>query len=224
LTGTGDYIREMYELLYGRFGPQNWWPGETPFEVMVGAVLTQNTNWANVEKAISNLKATGEFTVQGLYQMAQDRLANLIRPAGYFNIKAGRLRNLLKMVIEEYHGDLQKLFHEPTRALREKLLSVKGIGPETADSIVLYAAQRPVFVVDAYTFRILARHSMILDHASYEELQDLFVTHLPEDVQMYNEFHALIVRLGKTYCRKKPLCPECPLRDWGPQKYCQDKT
>ena len=213
----------MYELLYERFGPQHWWPGETPFEIMVGAVLTQNTNWGNVEKAIANLKATGKFSLTGLYEMPQEVLAGLIRPAGYYNIKAKRLRNLLEMIVKDYGGDLERLFSESTATLREKLLRVKGIGAETADSIVLYAAQRPVFVVDAYTFRVLARHSMILDHATYEELQDLFMTHLPEDVQMYNEFHALIVRLGKTFCRKRPLCLECPLRDWGPQRYFGDK-
>lgn len=219
---SGEYLKEMYELLYGSFGPQHWWPGDSPFEIMVGAVLTQNTNWTNVERAIANLKATGKFSLRGLYEMPEEVLAELIRPAGYYNLKARRLRNLLEMVIKEYEGDIERLFSEDTWTLREKLLSVKGIGPETADSILLYAAQKPVFVVDAYTYRILSRHGMVLDHATYEELQEMFMNHLPEDTQMYNEFHALIVHLGKTYCRKKPKCPECPLKDWGPSRYLQE--
>ncbi len=223
MTGTGEYLREMYRLLYERFGPQHWWPGDSPFEIMVGAVLTQNTNWANVEKAIANLKSTGKFSLRGIYDMPQEVLAGLIRPAGYYNIKAKRLRNLLEMIVRDYGGDLKGLFDESTATLREKLLKVKGIGPETADSIVLYAAQKPVFVVDAYTYRILSRHGMILDNATYEELQGLFMDRLPEDVQMYNEFHALIVRAGKTFCRKRPSCPECPLAWWGPSRYAQEE-
>ena len=216
-----NYLKEMYELLYTYFGPQHWWPGDSPFEIMVGAVLTQNTNWANVEKAIANLKATGRFSLRELYQMPEQTLAQLIRPVGYYNLKARRLRNLLEMVIKEYEGDIERLFDEDTWTLRRKLLLVKGIGPETADSILLYAAQKPVFVIDAYTYRILSRHGMIDDCATYEELQEVFMKNLPEDIQMYNEFHALIVQLGKSLCRKKPKCFECPLRDWGPSRYLQ---
>jgi len=224
LTGTGEYIKEMYQLLYERFGPQHWWPGETPFEVMVGAVLTQNTNWSNVERAIKNLKSSGGFCVKALFRMPEETLAALIRPAGYYNLKSRRLRNLLEMIIRDYDGELERFFDEDIVAMREKLLSVRGIGPETADSIILYAAQKPVFVVDAYTYRILSRHEMIMDGASYEELQDLFTSHLPEDTKLYNEFHALIVRTGKTYCRKRPLCRECPLEAWGPAKYSPRTT
>lgn len=216
LASTGQYLREMYELLYQHFGPQHWWPGDTAFEVMVGAVLTQNTNWTNVEKAIENLKRSGDFTLKGLYNMSEEKLATLIRPAGYYNLKSKRLRNLLAMIVRDYGGDFSSFFEEATETLREKLLSVKGIGPETADSILLYAAHRPVFVVDAYTHRILSRHGMVLEEISYEDLQELFMRHLPPEPDLYNEFHALIVRAGKTFCRKRPLCISCPLKGWGP--------
>ncbi|RLB38282.1 MAG: endonuclease III domain-containing protein [Deltaproteobacteria bacterium] len=215
---------EMYQLLYERFGPQHWWPGDTPFEVMVGAVLTQNTNWTNVEKAIKNLKSTGRFSVKGLLDMPEETLAALIRPAGYYNLKTKRLRNLLEMIMRDYDGRLEAFFDEDTSTMREKLLSIKGIGPETADSIILYAAERPIFVVDAYTYRILSRHEMVTDDMSYEDLQELFMSHLPEDVQLYNEFHALIVKTGKSFCRKTPLCENCPLQDWGPARYLPKYT
>ncbi len=208
-------LMEMYTLLFDHFGPQHWWPGESPFEIMVGAVLTQNTNWRNVEKAIQNLKSTGRFTLHGIYHMPESELSQHIRPAGYYNIKARRLKNLLYFIMEAYEGDLGKFLNDDMDRLRQGLLSVKGIGPETADSILLYAANKPIFVVDAYTFRILHRHGMIEDQATYDELQGYFLEHLPEDVKLYNEFHALIVQTAKTLCKKKPLCPECPLQGWG---------
>ena len=224
MANTQQYLMEMYQLLYERFGPQHWWPGDTPFEVMVGAVLTQNTNWTNVEKAIKNLKSTGRFSVKGLLDMPEETLAALIRPAGYYNLKTKRLRNLLEMIMRDYDGRLEAFFDEDTSTMREKLLSIKGIGPETADSIILYAAERPIFVVDAYTYRILSRHEMVTDDMSYEDLQELFMSHLPEDVQLYNEFHALIVKTGKSFCRKTPLCENCPLQDWGPARYLPKYT
>ncbi|MFZ7110598.1 MAG: endonuclease III domain-containing protein [Desulfatiglandales bacterium] len=211
-------LKEMFELLFGHFGPQHWWPGETAFEVMVGAVLTQNTNWKNVEKAIENLKARERLTLEGLHRLSLTELAEDIRPAGYFNIKARRLKNLIAFIADKYDKDLALLLSESPARLREGLLSVKGIGPETADSILLYAAERPVFVIDAYTYRILRRHGMAEEEMTYDGLQALFMDHLPDDPQFYNEFHALIVRTGKEYCRKKPHCERCPLYSWGPER------
>lgn len=205
---------EMYRLLLGHFGRQEWWPGETVLEVMVGAVLTQNTNWSNVEKAIGNLKTSHLLSLEALNTVSVPELAERIRPAGYFNLKAGRLKNLVQFVFEVYDGSLPRFLNDETRVLRENLLSVKGIGPETADSIILYAAKRPVFVVDAYSHRILNRHGMVDDQVEYHELQACFMEHLPADVPLYNEFHALLVRTGKVYCKKKPLCDRCPLGQW----------
>jgi endonuclease-3 related protein len=213
---TGQRLEEMYNLLMGHFGPQNWWPAETELEVMVGAVLTQNTNWSNVEKAIGNLKKRGVLTLEGLRVIAATELAEDIRPAGYYNVKAKRLKNLINFIVERYQTDLSIFLGEETQTLRQGLLSVKGVGPETADSILLYAAQRPVFVIDAYTHRILSIHGMIDDQAGYYELQEFFMDHLPEDPVLFNEFHALLVQTGKEYCRKRPRCTSCPLLQWGP--------
>lgn len=213
---TGKRLMEMFQLLFDRFGSQHWWPGETDLEIMVGAVLTQNTNWKNVEKAIRNLKQEGLLSLHGLQAVSFEALSEAIRPAGYFRIKARRVKNLIAFVTDRYGGDLGACLEERPETLREGLLSVKGIGPETADSILLYAARRPVFVIDAYTYRILTRHALIGEEAGYEDLQSLFTDHLPEKEKLFNEFHALIVRAGKEYCRRIPLCHECPLRDWGP--------
>ena len=204
----------MFNRLLNHFGPQNWWPAETALEVMVGAVLTQNTNWKNVEKAIKNLKKRGLLSLDALHSLRVTELAQEIRPAGYFNIKAGRLKNLIDFITDRYHGDLSLFLEDKTETLREGLLSVKGIGPETADSILLYAAGRPVFVIDAYTYRILCRHGMTEEQTTYIELQNFFEDHLPEDPALFNEFHALIVQTGKDYCRKRPLCDLCPLEQW----------
>jgi len=213
---TGNRLMEMHNLLLAHFGHQHWWPAETELEVMVGAILTQNTNWKNVEKAIKNLKKLNLLSVDKLHSIAIIDLAEQIRPAGYFNIKAGRLKNLIDFIVDRYDGNLSELLKDRTEVLREGLLSVKGIGPETADSILLYAARRHVFVIDAYTYRILTRHSIIEEEASYYELQQLFMDHLAEDHALFNEFHALIVQAGKEYCRKNPLCSRCPLKEWGP--------
>ena len=213
-TQTGRSLLEMHRLLLDYFGNQEWWPGETPLEVMVGAVLTQNTNWTNVEKAISNLKARDLLSLAALNEMSIQTLAEEIRPAGYFNIKAKRLKNLVRFVMERYDGSLEDLANEAITTLREELLSVNGVGPETADSIMLYALEKPVFVVDTYTHRILLRHGMADEQITYHELQELFLDHLPEDRGLFNEFHALIVKTGKDYCRKKPRCSECPLGTW----------
>lgn len=205
-------LMEIHDRLLARFGPQHWWPGDSPFEITVGAILTQNTNWVNVEKAIANLKAAGFLSYPGLSSLPLKDLAELIRPAGYFNIKALRLRNLLQMVELQYAGDFDRMLLERTESLKSRLLAVKGIGPETADSILLYAAGRPVFVIDAYTHRILFRHGIIEEESDYHVMQTLFTDSLPADHVLFNEFHALLVRTGKEFCKKpKPRCNLCPL-------------
>lgn len=202
-----------YKLLYDHFGPQDWWPGDSPLEIMVGAVLTQNTNWSNVEKAIQNLKSEDLLNYQSLSHLTVDELAQLIRPAGYYNLKARRLKNLLEMVASIYEGELELLLADELGAVRENLLAVKGVGPETADSILLYACGHPVFVVDMYTHRVFSRHNMVEEETDYRTIQDLFVDHLPQDIHLYNEYHALIVRVASTFCKKtKPLCGDCPLQ------------
>ena len=209
---TGQQLTEIYQLLFDRFGPQHWWPGETQFEIVIGAILTQNTSWANVEKAIANLKSAGSLNAEALHNLDHAQLAQLIRPAGYFNIKAKRLMSFLNWLFENYDGRLTNLEGINTYQLRPELLGVKGIGPETADSVLLYAFDRPVFVVDAYTARIAVRHHLIEPDAGYAQLQDLFQSNLQQDVQLFNEYHALLVQLGKNFCKPKPKCPDCPLQ------------
>jgi endonuclease-3 related protein len=204
-------IIEIYHKLYHAFGPQHWWPGDSPFEIAVGAILTQNTNWANVEKAIASLKNKRALSAKGIHEMKTEKLALFIRPAGYFNVKARRLKAFIHFLINDYHGSMGRMKNEKLDTLRTKLLNVHGIGPETADSILLYALDKPVFVIDAYTKRVLSRHSVINHDESYERIQDLFHETLKRDTELFNEYHALFVRLGKTYCRKKPLCDGCPL-------------
>jgi endonuclease-3 related protein len=206
-----ETLSEIYEMLYDAFGPQHWWPGETPFEIITGAILTQNTSWTNVEKAIANLKSAGYLTPDALHRIDAAQLAELIRPAGYFNIKAKRLKSFVDWLFDDYGGELANLQNISTSRLREELLAIKGIGRETADSILLYALERPVFVVDAYTARITLRHSLIEPGADYEQLRQLFESNLPEDVQLFNEYHALLVRIGKEFCRPKARCSGCPL-------------
>ena len=215
-TSTGQRLMEMFDMLLKHFGPQNWWPAETELEMMVGAILTQNTNWKNVEKAIKNLKNENLLSMDSLKSLPVNDLAEKIRPAGYFNIKANRLGNMINFIVEKYDGDVSNFLSGETGVLRKGLLSVKGIGPETADSILLYAARRAIFVIDTYTYRILNRHGMVEDQSSYDELQGLFMDNLPDDPSLFNEFHAVIVKAGKEYCRRKPLCNRCPLKQWGP--------
>lgn len=204
-------VGKVYELLFARYGPQHWWPAETPFEVVVGAILTQSTAWSNVARAIANLKAAGVLDVASLRALPEDELASLIRPSGYFRVKARKLRAFLDVLALDYGGELANLFALPTPVLRERLLAIYGIGPETADSIALYAGGHPAFVVDAYTRRIFHRLGLVDARASYADLQALFVANLPVDVQLYNEYHALIVNHGKYICRTRPRCGECVL-------------
>jgi endonuclease-3 related protein len=202
---------EIYQLLLDRFGPQHWWPGETQFEIITGAILTQNTAWPNVEKAIANLKAACLLTPEKLHNIQTQKLAQLIKPAGYFNIKAKRLKNFLTWLFKHYDGQLANLQSIDTSQLRAELLAIKGIGPETADSILLYAFGKEIFVVDAYTARVIVRHRLVEPSVDYDGLQQLFQANLPSDVRLLNEFHALLVRLGKEFCRPRPQCSGCPL-------------
>jgi len=206
-----EILIEIYQLLFDRFGPQHWWPGDTQFEIITGAILTQNTSWANVEKALTNLKSADLLSPEKLYHLDLPRLVELIRPAGYFNIKAKRLKNFVQWLFDNYQGQLSNLESLETNRLRAELLAVKGIGRETADSILLYALDRPIFVVDAYTARIAIRHGLIEPGADYEQLRELFQSNLPEDIQLFNEYHALLVKVGKEFCKPKAQCPGCPL-------------
>ena len=206
-----EQLTEIYRLLYEQFGPQHWWPGQTRFEVITGAILTQNTNWANVEKAIANLKSAEYLTPEKLHSLDHAQLANLIRPAGYFNIKAKRLKTFINWLFENYNGELTELESIDTDHLRAELLAIKGIGRETADSILLYAFDRPIFVIDAYTARTVFRHELIAPDADYEQLREFFESSLPADAQLFNEYHALLVKVGKEFCRPKARCPGCPL-------------
>lgn len=217
---TTALLQELYDKMLTHFGPQHWWPGETPFEVMVGAILTQNTNWGNVEKAITNLKSKNLLDARKMLAMAPETLAELIRPAGYFNVKTKRLRNFLSYFVETYDADVLRMRERSLSTLREELLTVKGIGPETADSILLYALDKPSFVIDAYTYRVLSRHFLITEEADYHEMQGLMMSSFPADVPHYNEYHALLVRIGKEFCKPKPQCEHCPLNgvNWEKRK------
>jgi len=214
LVGKGyrDRLLRIYELLYAQFGAQHWWPGEDPFEVMVGAILAQNTSWKNVEKAITNLKGAGALFPEGIATLGLLKLADLIRPSGTYRVKADRLLQLVAFLKDHYGFSLEAMFRVPLSRIRAELLAVKGIGPETADSILLYAGGYPVFVVDAYTKRIFSRHGFIRGGCAYGELQTLFMEALPADVPLFNEYHALIVRLGKSRCRARPICEDCVLQ------------
>jgi endonuclease-3 related protein len=209
-------LLDLYARLYKAFGPRYWWPGDSRFEIVVGAILTQNTAWRNVTKAISNLKAESLLSPHALYHVPVQDLAELIRPAGYYNIKAKRLKHFVGFLYHESGGDLDQLLAEDLDTLRVRLLSVNGIGPETADSILLYAGNKPTFVVDTYTRRILFRHNLIPEEGSYDELQSFFMDCLEPDPKIFNEYHALFVHLGHTYCQKKePKCSGCPAEGWN---------
>src|SRR5579864_2838964 len=212
LPPSGELLR-YYEAMSGALGPMRWWPAKTPFEVIVGAILTQSTAWGNVERAIANLRSARVLTPSAMLRMRTTQLAALVRPSGYFRQKAKKLKAFVRFLQTEYGGSLRRMFQTPTLELREKLLSVHGIGPETADSILLYAGNHPVFVVDAYTHRIFGRHGITEGKADYEKVRALIETSIPRQPELFNELHALIVNTGKNWCRKSaPRCEGCPLR------------
>jgi endonuclease III related protein len=205
-------LDEYYNSLFAAFGPQHWWPGRTPFEIIVGAILAQNTSWTNVERAIANLRGARLLSPAAIDRVGVGELERLIRPSGYFRQKARKLKAFCDFLRLEYQGSLPRMFGTPTIALREKLLGVFGIGPETADSILLYAGDHPVFVADAYTKRMLRRHGWVDEQAKYDKMRWIFEQQFPGQTSRFNEFHALIVNLGKKFCRPhEPLCGECPL-------------
>jgi len=208
---TRTILIRIYIRLLKAYGPRHWWPGETSFEVMVGAILTQNTSWKNVEMAIQCLKGKGVLNIDGIHQLKRSELASLIKSSGYYRIKADRLKTFVDFLFKDYDGDIEKMEEENLPVLRQKLLAVKGIGPETADSILLYGLGKPIFVVDAYTRRVLSRHRMVSEKASYEEIQRLFMNYLPHNKGLFNEYHALFVHLGKRVCKKIARCDICPL-------------
>ena len=216
-------LRRVYELARRHFGHQNWWPGDTPFEVCVGAILTQNTSWSNVERAIANLKTARVLDPRLLYSLPESELAQLLRPTGYFNVKARRLRAFLAVLVEDCDGDLNRLLAGETEKVRARLLAIRGIGPETADSILLYAGGHPRFVIDAYTRRIFARHGWCGADATYDELQVLCESALKEKplsrrLDHWQDYHAQLVIIGKEFCRtSNPRCDACPLKPLLPK-------
>jgi len=202
----------LYRHLFRSFGPQRWWPARSRFEVIVGAILTQNTAWTNVKRAIAAMRAERVLNPREIDAAPRGRLARLIRSSGYYNMKAGRLKQFTRFLLTRYGGSVRRMFRTELARLRQELLTISGIGEETADSILLYAGDRPIFVVDAYTRRVLERHGLIAKGATYGEIQRLFMEHLPADAALFNEYHALLVTVGKEYCRKTPRCERCPLR------------
>ncbi len=217
IKSTNKKLQSIFDLLFDHFGPQLWWPGDTALEIIVGAILTQNTSWTNVLKAISNLKDADALDARRLHEMEPSALAELLRPAGYFNVKTKRLKAFMEFLCNNYNGDPVALFAEGSDGMRERLLAIHGVGEETADSILLYAGEFPFFVVDAYTKRIFSRLGIIDAKASYQQVQSLFMDNLPIDVSLYNEYHALLVAQGKHNCRPKPGCAPCPLKRICPE-------
>ena len=213
---TAAALIDIYNRMFDSYGPQRWWPADGPFEVIVGAILTQSAAWTNVEQAISNLKGENALTPAALHDLPIERLAHLIRPSGYFNAKALKLKAFADRLHSGYNGDLGRLFAIDTATLRQELLSIHGVGEETADSILLYAALRPSFVIDTYTRRIISRLGLAPSMDSYGAFQALFAQNLPRDERLFNEYHALLVRHGKEVCRKNPDCPRCCLRSICP--------
>ena len=205
-------LKEVYRLLFDRYGPQFWWPADSPFEVIVGAILTQSAAWGNVEKAILNLKQADALTPDSLRQLTLEALAGLVYPSGYYNAKALKLKSFVERLGDAHGDSLERLFSMDVPGLRRELLSIHGIGPETADSIILYAARKPVFVIDAYTRRIVRRLGIGPHRDDYEAFQVLFMRNLPVDERLFNEYHALLVRHGKEVCRKVPVCEGCCLK------------
>jgi len=232
-----DEIKKIYNVLLSKFGFQGWWPltinGFHPkhhsgkpkaekhkFEIIIGAILTQNTNWKNVEKALYNLNKNDLIDIEKINKIKKEKLASLIRPSGYYNQKAKTIKNFSDFLFKNYDGNLDLFFKNSIDRLRDGLLSISGIGPETADSIILYAAEKPTFVIDAYTKRIYSRLFKVKKSLSYDELKNIFESNLKKDAKLFNEYHALLVELGKNYCKNKnPLCTECPVNN-----FCKTKN
>ena len=211
-------LQDYFKAMSAQMGPMKWWRAKNSFEVIVGAILVQNTAWKNVKLALANLHRENLMTPRAIANVSTARLQRLIRSSGYFRQKAKKLKVFVKFLDERYRSSLKRMFAAPTDKLREQLLAVHGIGPETADSILLYAGGHPVFVVDAYTKRLLSRHGLMHEHATYDEVQAFFERVLPRDAKLFNEFHALIVNVGKNWCRKREaLCAECPLERFLPE-------
>jgi len=210
---TSQTLQNIYHQLMARYGPQHWWPAQEPLEVIVGAILTQSAAWGNVEKTIANLKAAKALSLKALRQLSLSEVARLIRPCGYYNAKALKLKSFAHWLGEYYNDNLGKLFTNNIDHIRQQLLSIYGIGQETADSIILYAANKPIFVIDAYTRRIINRIGLTPDSNNYTAYQALFMDNLPTDARLFNEYHALLVRLAKDVCRKFPLCQQCCLNN-----------
>ena len=219
-TGNNIYndndanLMAIYDLMFGYFGYRGWWPGETIFEICVGAILTQSVSWKNVTKAIDNLKRANLLELERMYRAASEEIEQCIIPAMYFRMKTRKLKAFVDYVVDIYQGDIVKMFNKDLISLRDELLGIYGIGPETADSIILYAAEKPVFVVDAYTKRIFSRMGIFRDGVTYDEMQNYFMKGISPDVQLYNEYHALITGIGNRFCsNKKPKCNSCPLEE-----------
>jgi len=214
-TPAGRLLSRYYSVLRGRFGPQQWWPARTRLEVILGAILTQNTAWHNATLALRNLRKSGLLSWQGLRRADLPGLEACVRPAGFYRQKARTIRDFVDWLSRQHAGSLHRLFSQPAEELRCQLLNLRGLGPETVDAILLYAAQRPLFVADAYTRRVLARHGFVSDAADYHKTQEFLHAHLPRDVSLFNEFHALLVEVGKKHCKPQfPECAECPLEEF----------
>jgi endonuclease III related protein len=204
-------LLDIFNMLLNAFGKRGWWPGETELEIIIGAVLTQNTSWKNVEKAIDNLKYHNALDIHSLYKMDRDTLAMIIKASGFYNIKSKRLKNIINIIYNDYSSNILNLQNIDMWNIREKLLEINGIGKETADSIILYALNKPIFVIDVYTKRFLKNHGLYKEESDYDTIQRFFMKNLPNDTYLFNEFHALIVYLCQNYCKKVPLCNRCPL-------------
>lgn len=211
----------IYDVLLSKYNNQRWWPGETPFEVIIGAILTQSVSWINVEKAIKNLKEEGILEPDWLHKKEASEIAPLIISSLYYNQKAMKIKNFINFFFDEYDGSIQKMSDEDTIILRQKLLNIKGLGEETVDSILLYACDKPIFVVDAYTKRIFSRFGFFKENTSYRDIQLFFMGNLPRNIKLYNDYHAQIVHLGKNICKTLPKCNLCPIRELNDTMKCQ---
>ena len=218
--GMAECLLEIYDRMHGHFGDLRWWPADSPFEVIIGAILTQNTAWQNVTLAINKLKTADALTPQDLYHLPINTLAEFIRSSGFYHVKARRLANFLSFLHDQYGNSLDRMFAQDLWLLRQNLLQIKGVGEETADCILLYAGRKPVFVIDAYTRRILERHNILVGRESYADIQALFMNHLPASPALFNQYHALLVNTGKTFCRKERHCELCPLKDFNSRPEC----